>query len=133
MFIFFVFVCVCVRVCMCFVCVHACSCVCVCVCACVYLCVCVRVCGVYVCFLPVGTRFFDVLRIWSFRRFCDGAEEASLNMPSRPTVAIGKGARGLAERVSRRPFGSCMFSTHRRHPTNGCRTKDKTVVFFVGI
>jgi hypothetical protein len=60
--------------------------------------------------------FFDV------RRFCKDAEEASLKMPSRLTAAaIEAGARGLAERVSRRPFGSCMFFAHHRQPTNGCR------------
>jgi len=42
-------------------------------------------------------------------------------MPSRPTATIEAGTRGLAERVSRRPFGSCMFFAHRRQPTNNCR------------
>ena len=42
-------------------------------------------------------------------------------MPWRPTAAIEAGVRGLAERVSRRPFGSCMFFAHQRQPTNGCR------------
>ena len=59
--------------------------------------------------------FFDV------RRFCEDAEETSLKMPSRSTAAIEAGARGLAERVSRRPFGSCMFFAHLRQPTEGCR------------
>jgi len=59
--------------------------------------------------------FFDV------RRFCDDTEEASLKMPSRLTAAIEAGARGLAERVSRRLFESCMFFAHRRQPTSGCR------------
>jgi len=59
--------------------------------------------------------------VFDVRRFFDYAEEASLKMPLRPTVAIETGARGLAERVSRRPFGSCMFFAHRRQPTNGCR------------
>ena len=39
-------------------------------------------------------------------------------MPSRPTAAIEAGARGLAERVSRRPFGSCIFFAHLRQPTS---------------
>ena len=57
--------------------------------------------GWYILILPVGTRFFDVLRIGFFdvRRFCDDAEKASLKMPSRPTAAIEVGARGLAKRV----------------------------------
>jgi len=59
--------------------------------------------------------FFDV------RRFCEDAEEALLKMPSRPTASIEAGARGLAQRVSRRPFGSCMFFAHLRQPTSGCR------------
>jgi len=59
--------------------------------------------------------FFDV------SRFCDDAEEAYLKMPFRPTAAIEAGAHGLAERVSRRPFGSSMFFAHRRQPTSGCR------------
>ena len=59
--------------------------------------------------------FFDILC------FCDDAEEVSLKMPSSPTAAIEAGARGLAERVSKRPFGSCMFFAHRRQPTDGCR------------
>ena len=59
--------------------------------------------------------FFDV------HRFCDDAEEASLKMPWRPTAAIETGARGLAERVSTSPFGSCMFFAHRRQLTSGCR------------
>jgi len=58
-------------------------------------------------FLALG--FFDVR---------DDAEEASLKMPSRPTAAIEAGARGLAERVSSRPFRSCMFFAHRRQPTS---------------
>jgi len=59
--------------------------------------------------------FFDDLR------FCDDAEEGSLKMTSRPTAAVEEGARGLAERVSRRPFGSCMFFARRRQTTSGCR------------
>jgi len=44
--------------------------------------------GWYILILPVGTRFFDVLRIGFFRRSSlrDDAEEASLKMPSRPTA-----------------------------------------------
>jgi len=64
---------------------------------------------------------FFALGVFDVRRFCDDAEEASLKMPSRPTVAIEAGARGLAERVLRRPLGSCMFFAHRRQPTSGCR------------
>jgi len=64
-------------------------------------------------FLALG--FFDV------RRFFDDTEETSIKMPSRPTAAIEKGARGLTERGSRRPFGSCMFFAHQRQPTSGCR------------
>jgi len=80
--------------------------------------------------LPVGTQFFDVLRFGFFDvrpgffdvcRFCEDAEEASLKMPSTSTAAIEAGARGVAERVSRRPFGSCMFFAHLRQPTSGCR------------
>jgi len=59
--------------------------------------------------------FFDV------RRFCEDAEETSLKMPSRSTATIEAGTRGLAERVSRRLFGSCMFFAHLRQPTSGCR------------
>jgi len=87
--------------------------------------------GWYILILPVGIRFFDVLRIGFFdvHRFCDDSEEASLKIPWRPTAAIEAGARGLAEgvsrrvsrRESRRPFGSCMFFAHRRQPTSGCR------------
>jgi len=54
--------------------------------------------GWYILILPVGTRFFDVLRFG----FCDNAEEASLKMPSKLIAAIEAGARGLAERVSSR-------------------------------
>ena len=80
--------------------------------------------------MPVGTRFFDVLRFgfstfvlgfFDVRRLCDDAEEVSLKMPSRSTAAIEAGARGFAERVSRRPFGSYVFFVHQRQPTNGCR------------
>jgi len=59
--------------------------------------------------------FFDVCR------FCDDAEKASLKMPSRLTAAFEAGERGLAERVSRRPFGSCIFFAHWRQPTSVCR------------
>jgi len=77
----------------------------------------------YILILPVEHDFsmFFALGFFDVRRFCYDAEEASLKMPSRPTAAIEAGARGLAERVSRRPFGSCMFFAHRRQPTIGCR------------
>jgi len=79
--------------------------------------------GWYILILPVGTRFFDVLRIGSFdiRRLRDDTEEVSLNMPSRPTAALEEGACGLAKRVSRRLFAWCMFFAHHRQPTSGCR------------
>jgi len=64
---------------------------------------------------------FFALSFSDVRRFCDNADEASLKMPSRPTVAIEAGACWLAECVSRRLFGSCMFFAHRRQPTDGCR------------
>jgi len=86
--------------------------------------------GWYILILPVGTRFFDVLRFgfstfvlgyFDVCRFCEDAEEASLKMPLRTTAAIEPGSRGLAEHVPRRPFGSCMFFAHLRQPTSGCR------------
>ena len=46
-------------------------------------------------------------------------EQGSLKMPSGPTTVIETGALGFAERVSRRPFGLCMFFAHLRHPTSG--------------
>jgi len=72
--------------------------------------------------LPIEHDFsmFFAFGVFDVCRFCEDAEEASLKMPSRPTAEIETGARGLAERVSRRPFGSCMFFAHRRQPTSGC-------------
>jgi len=60
--------------------------------------------------------FFDVCR------FCDNAEKAAwLKMPSRLTAVTETGERGLAERVSRRPFRLCIFFAHWRQPTRVCR------------
>jgi len=64
---------------------------------------------------------FFALGFSDVRRFCDDAEEVSLQMLSKPTRAMYAGARGLAERVSIWPFGLCMFFAHWRQPTSGCR------------
>jgi len=79
--------------------------------------------GWYILILPVGTRFFNVLRsrVFHVRRFCDDAEEASLKMPSRTTAAIEAGVRGLGKRVSRKTFRSSMIFAHQRQPTSGYR------------
>jgi len=73
--------------------------------------------------LTEGTRFFDVPRIGIFhvRRFCDDVVTMPKKLRSKCLEAIEAGARGLAERVLRRPFGSCMFLAHRRQPTSGSR------------
>ena len=73
-------------------------------------------------YLSLCIGFFDV-RPWVFRRssllwWC---RRNFAQITSRPTAVIEVGSRGFAERVSRRPFGSCMFFVHQRQPTIACR------------
>jgi len=71
---------------------------------------------------------FFALGFSDVRRFCDDAEEASLKMPLRPTAAIEAGPRGLAQHVSIRPFGSCIFFAHRRHVPSAWRQPPERLV-----